>query len=381
MTAPDPGEVDRLIASDPAVVRLLAAYVEGVTNPKPTPSPKPAPEPATPKATANPKRKGPTMPRRPREPKKERGRVTVLLSDVPSPVTTWIEQERVRKLMVPQRTATDAHDVELVTPCSTCGGPVERTEADWFGPWRRHPACARIVSFAPSRVAVAARSLGIAEVDDATAARTSYRVPLYAEGHPEPTWLDTDRKRDRGAWLHVDRKALLSSLSEATTETEELSIERPCEAGRCAWCGRAEALDWWAHGHQWRDGSEAPLCGDCAAVYERRGRPAPNYPDDARPALAEAITGVPVMLGEQPPPGLRAYVEAEGAGDGSPWSHLPAAAVEAFKIAAWGRYGGRYAPPEHRAEAVARARAADVERAAGIAARVADADVYGFTKE
>ena len=322
-----------------------------------------------------------TVKKKPPPTPKRRG-VEIRVADVPEPTTmTWTEREGVRKLSEPPRLATDAHDVDWPTPCWTCGGEVEQDGADWFGPWRRHPECARIVAYPPHRVPVVARALGVAEVDGVAAALTEYRVPLFHEGHPEPTFLDTDRKRDRGAWLHVDRKALVSAISDAATEAAELQIARPGEGGRCAWCGRTEAVAWNSYGHRWADGSEAGLCDTCSLVYEAREWPSPQYPEDARAALGEALSGVPAQLGSDGAPGLLAYIEAEGDGDGEPWSHLPPEAVEAFKWAEWGRYGGRYAPPEHRAEALARARQIDAERTAGIAAREAEADVYGFTKE
>lgn len=174
----------------------------------------------------------------------------------------------------------------------------------------------------------------------------------------------------------MDKRALLASLSEAMTEAAESEIARPGEAGHCAWCGRAEAVEWRAYGHTWADGTEAGLCGDCGDVYERRGWPSPQYPEDARAALAEAVSGVPVQMGEEPPSGLRAYVEAEGEGTGEPWSHLDPAAVESYR---WARWTARpqHAPAEHRAEALARREVRDAERAARDAAHADDA--YGFS--
>ena len=386
MTTPDPREVDRLIASDPALVRLLAEYVEGVTNPKPAAPPKPNPRRTTSKPTTKPKpppsRKAPmrTVKKKPPPAPKRRG-VSIHIEDVPEPTTTWTERQRLYKLSEPKRTATDAHNVDEPTPCSTCGGPVDKLEAEWWGPWRRHPSCARIVARSASRLPVVTSFLGIAEVDAVTAALTEYRIPLYSEGHAEPTYLPEDRKRDREPWAHVDRKALLSAISGAATEAAEREIARPCDLGRCAWCGRIESVEWTAYGHSWADGSEAPLCADCSPVYERRGHPSPQYPEDARTALGEALSGVPAQLGSDGTPGLLAYIEAEGAGDGTAWSHLPPEAVDAFRWAEWGRYGGRYAPPERRAEALDRARQIDAERAAGIAAREAEADAFGFLRE
>ena len=126
--------------------------------------------------------------------------------------------------------------------------------------------------------------------------------------------------------------------------------------------------------------SPAPLCGDCGPVFERHGSPA--FWDEQRPALAEAVTGAPTMMGESPPDGLVAYAEHRPETDGTRWGHLPGEAVEAYRWAVWGRFGGRYAPAEYRSEAVARAGAREAAKrdanAAVKAEEASRADVYRF---
>lgn len=384
MTTPE--EVDRMLAEDREVVGLLADLVEQrrggpkvKPTPKPTTSTKPPPtKPATTSRKAAPMRRR-TKAKPP--PPKHRG-VSIRAVDDPPPALSPTERFEQAQAMEPRRLRTSAHEVAEATPCNVCGGGVEAANAERVGPWRRHRDCARLGGSSRTRVPAAARALGLGEVAADVAAMVAFRVPRYADEHPEPTWLDSDRQRDRGAWLHVDRKRLLAAVSEAVTERDELTIPRPCADGRCAWCGVEEALDWRAYGHRWTDGSDAPLCASCGDVYERRGAPSPAFFDDQRAALAEAMSGVPPMMDETAPPGLIGYAEADSEGDGQPWSHLPSEAVEAFRMASWGRFQGRYAPPEHRAEAVARAQAAEAQRAARSAEARAEEqrreDLHGF---
>ena len=373
---PRPDEVDRLLGSDAEVVGLLADLVEQKTRPTTPPAPRPRPPAPKPKP---PTRKAPPMRRRSKattEPKPTRSKVRIHLADDIPAAPLLHEQERQRSRSDSLRTSTTAHDVKAFTPCRVCGGGVSPSGDRW-GPWREHRECARIATSEPGRVTAAARVLGVCEVSAETARLVRYDVPTYRGVHPEPVWFDDDRKRDRGAWAHVDRKALLRAIADAEMEREEQTIPRPCEAGPCAWCGVEEALGWTGYGHHRADGSEAPLCSDCSTVYERRW-PSVQFWEDQRPAIAEALTGAPLNLGEPAPAGLLAHAETEDGGDGSPWSHLRPEAVEAFRWAAWEHLGGKYAPPEHKAEAAARYAAKHAQRAAQDAARE-HADTYGFS--
>jgi len=276
-------------------------------------------------------------------------------------------------------TQTDARDVLTFTPCSTCGGGV--APQPWR--WREHEGCSRLSQHG-ARVRAAAVALGLGDVGEDVAALVRVPVQRFRDVHPEPTWTTGDRKRSRQPWQHIDRKALRRAIAEAQTEREEALIPRPCEWGRCAWCGVDDSLSWHDHGHVFTDGSPAALCGPCSTVYVRRGSPTPTYPADARAALGEALSGVPASMGVDGPVGLLALHEVRAdAGTGEPWSHLPTEAVEAFRWAEWGKFGGKYAPPEHRAEARRRAQQADAERAARSAEAHAEeeraADRFGFT--
>jgi len=206
-------------------------------------------------------------------------------------------------------------------------------------------------------------------------------VHTYADVHPEPTWSGPPSQ----AWGHVDRAALREALLDVPLLRAEHGYDPArCVTGGCAWCGREESRSWHADGHVWADGTEAPLCAGCHGVYVAHGEPGANLWAAQREGIAEAVTGVPVQMGESAPAGLLAYAEVAGdfTAGGQPWEHLPAEAVEAYRWATWGRFDGRYAPPEHRAEAVARAAEREAAREAKQAEREAEeaarADVHGF---
>lgn len=280
------------------------------------------------------------------------------------------------------RPATSAHEVDGPTPCVVCGGPCEPAEVHW-GSWRRHRDCAKICAHPVDRMQAAARALGhsVDRTDAGLLLGAGVDAPLYSQGHPEPTWSE-EPTRQRMRWHHVDRNALAAAVQRLPELRAEAGlVDAPCVDGCCAWCGVREARGWASQGHRWADGSPAPLCGRCSEVYERRGSPDPTWWDGQRALIAEALTGVPAMMGQTPPP-VRALAEAEDTGSGEAWSHLPVDAVEAYRWAAWGRCQGRYAPPEHRAEAVRRAQQAEAAKARHTAEtqarEQARLDVYGF---
>jgi hypothetical protein len=344
--------------------------------------------------------------------KRRRSRVGIKVEPTPEPGPLRVhEQVQAAQRLMPK---SNAHDVDDACPCLVCGGPAERSETH-VGPWRRHRACEAVQAYPADRLEAAARALG-RHLDRIDAQLLGFSVAPYSEIHPEPTWTD-EPLRVRLPWRHVDREA----LDEAIGRLPELRVDAglvdsPCVDGNCGWCGVREARGWASFGHTWADGTPAPLCGPCAAIFERTGRPDPAWWDAQRAGIAEAVSGVPVMLGETPPAGLRAFAEEEKAraraingggqapineplqgpmsepgtvksdiseGDGTPWSHLPQVALEAYRWAVWGRWQGRYAPAEHRAEALARAEAVEAARAAKVAAEVAEEsarlDVFGFT--
>jgi hypothetical protein len=259
--------------------------------------------------------------------------------------------------------ATDAHQVDGPCPCRICGGPVAPGPCRYFGPWRQHDGCERLAGDPAARIAAAVAGLGIGQVEHADAGLLRITVARFDQVHAEPTW-DQEPMRDRMPWRHVNRKSLVRALAALPDLRADAGWDpTECTDGRCAWCGVVTATGWAGVGLTWADGSPAPLCGDCHRLYIRYGEP--THPDEVRAALAEAITSVPVMSGEEPPSGLVPYLATTPGEDPGPefrWAHLNPEAVAAYRWQQWGRWGGQYAPPEHRAEAVRRA--AEAERAA-----------------
>lgn len=251
---------------------------------------------------------------------------------------------------------TSARDVVL-SPCRGCGGLM--AGANFTGIWREHPRCK---GDHEARVLAAGKALGLGVIEQHVAALVAGVAPRYSDQHPEPTWKEGERPQD--AWAHVDRSALVAALQQVRDELQEAETPGPCALGACAWCGRLEDVAWFDHGHTWDDGTSAPLCSTCGPVYDRRGG-SPRYYDDQRPGIAEAISGVPIMMGEADciPAGLLAFAESDEASDGTPWSHLNPDAVEKYRWSRWLMLGGKHCPPEHREEAARRLAERDRQRA------------------
>lgn len=390
----DPKAINKMLASDPQIVDFLASVVELQNRPpgkevskpitskaavtKPTSSTAPSAKAPNAKPPPAKTKEGIAMKRSTTAPKApKRPRVLITAIDDPPPTLPIAERLNGRVVYEEPRPTTNAREVDEACPCRVCGGGVEVSGSTW-GIWRQHRECSSLSSSSQARLIAAASTLGVADVDHELASLTHLRVPNYLDVHHEPTWTDRDRARNRGPWAHVDRKQLVAALSEAMAERDELSIPRPCLDGRCAWCGIQESLDWRAYGHKWPDGSEAPLCVDCAEVYERRGWPSTQFWDDQRNAIAETITRMAGSLGEEQPNALKAFAEVDAdRGDGRPWSHLDAEALERFRWARWTLYGGFHAPIEVKDEAIARAQDEDAQKAEQTAAQV-DADPFGF---
>lgn len=277
----------------------------------------------------------------------------------------------------PPSPETDAHDCPIFTPCRTCGGATSPVGARYVGGWREHAGCAALVGFEPSRIVAAVHEHGLGALSESDAALLAVSVPMYATTHPEPVWARGERST---AWSHVEGRALKRALASLPSLRDRPTT---CTDGPCAWCGVAEAMGWASHGHRWADGSEAPLCGVCSAVYLRHGSPSPNYFDEQREALSEAVTRVPQMMGYGVPDGLRAFAETSGdEPTGQPWSHLDPTALESYRWEVWSRFDGAYAPVQHREEAQRRARERDAVMAERTAEHEAEqaqrADVFGF---
>jgi hypothetical protein len=273
-----------------------------------------------------------------------------------------------------------ARDVEE-SPCSVCGGSVRGNDCEWWGPWRRHLPCGRLVGDETGRLITAARKLAVGDLNRIDATLVEFRVNNYAEVHESPVWTG-EKFRDRMPWKHVDRRALAKAVKTLPRLRRRAGLDPSrCRDGACGWCGVAESCGWHKSRQTWPDGSPAPLCRGCHEVDVRHGRP--SHPDDLPAALAEAITGAPVLLGEQPPTGLVPFCESGSRAGQEPWAHLPTPAVDGYRWWVWGRFGAAYAPPERREEALARWEAAEAAKRVldgeKAALAVVRADTFGFT--
>lgn len=273
----------------------------------------------------------------------------------------------------------DARDAGEWAPCGTCGGAVAASDK-YAGRWRVHKRCMPGLSSPLLRVqAAAAEVIGadLAREDAVLVGREVVVQPYRDTGDASPV---PARGRLPRRWGHVDRKALRKAVQNISYLRQVAGLDpTECVDGPCGYCGTVVAAGWADHGHKWRTGARAPLCGPCSTVYLRRGSPSPSYWDAQRVAVAEALTGVGPQVGEPAPAGLRAfgedYVPGEG---GEPWAYLPVEAVERLRWSRWLRFGAKNCPPEHRNEARRRLDAQRRKQADMDAATAADGNVWGF---
>lgn len=282
------------------------------------------------------------------------------------------------KFSHPTTPARSAHDLpkDSTAPCFTCGGECDSKEDRW-GPHRRHRDCLPLTQ-AWQRLHAAAVWFAVPDVteNEAWCAADTFYVPEFSDTHPSAVYGKADA--DRSPWSHVEMRSVVRAIMEARQALSEVDAPKACELGVCGWCGVAKSSDWSDYGHVRSDNTKAPLCAVCGPIFDvLPGDYVAARWDDQRGGLAESLTGVPADLLETFPHGLRAHAET-GGGTGEPWSHLRAEAVEAFKWERWARYNGVHAPPEHKAEALARARALEADKEARTIA-TQTADRFGFT--
>ena len=122
------------------------------------------------------------------------------------------------------------------------------------------------------------------------------RTPLYRPDEPPvarrgPSWTRTGCNTWPTASPNCPACAQPLGWSRAT-----------CTLGPCAWCGIVKAKGWAQRDHKWTDGSDAALCQSCAVIFDRYAYDLWSSDwSTQRGALAEAISGVPCMLGEKGP--------------------------------------------------------------------------------
>lgn len=291
------------------------------------------------------------------------------MTDKPVPVTG--------DLRPPPPPETHAADVKAFAPCRVCGGAVGPKSAYW-GPWRLHPSCPNGDPVRRLELALVAHGIPV-ERSDVLLLSSIIRIGTYSEGHREPTWA---RGESSQPWSHVSTRMLRKAVKELPRLRRDHGLtETTCTTGVCAWCGVAKAKAWHDDGHHWANGQPA-LCGGCHEAYRKAGSPSVSFWDDQRAGVASALTGVPPMSGVGAPQGVKAFAETNSEPTGQAWGHLNAEAVEEFRWSQWGRYEGKYAPPEQRLEALERARVKAMAQAARSEAQRAEeaakVDVFGF---
>lgn len=153
--------------------------------------------------------------------------------------------------------------------------------------WRRsHAACA-------NGLHAAIRGLTGETVTDSVAADALSRMlpRHYLAMHVAPQPEDADRRFNdpkSAPWAHVDNTAR-GILKAQVQRSHDSSIPRRCKNGACAWCGVARSISWHTSPERWENGSPAPLCADCYAVWRLRGRSSDI--EDLRGNALEALSG------------------------------------------------------------------------------------------
>lgn len=243
----------------------------------------------------------------------------------------------------------------------------ERTGAVPVRGWtRRHDECATTVGIVRQILGVDLPAVVAgAAIIEASRFRGAEILAEHRVGDP----LAAPIQRRPRAWSHLtdaDRERLAAVVARERGKVEA----RRCSEGACAWCGVSTSIGWRSSPETWSDGSQAPLCRACAAVWDRRSRPVEKA---ARRACAlEALSGAAGFGGD----GLGILTFSDVAGDdhaGHPigWAYAPAPLAELRERArmTWPSSlpgsGGEYLEraARERAELEAAERAAEEARA------------------
>lgn len=242
----------------------------------------------------------------------------------------------------------------------------ERTGAVPVRGWtRRHDECATTVGIVRQLLGidVAADVAGITVIE-ASRIRGAEILAEHRVGDP----LAAPIQRRPRAWSHLtdaDRERLSVVVARERGKVEP----RRCVEGACAWCGVSTSIGWRSSPETWSDGSQAPLCRDCAVVWDRRAAPTDKA---ARRACAlEALSGAAGFGGDGL--GILAFCDVAGddhSGNLIGWTYAPQPLAELRERArlAWpsslpgagGEYLERVA--RERAELEAAERAAEAAR-------------------
>lgn len=156
-------------------------------------------------------------------------------------------------------------------------------------------------------------------------------------------------------WGHVDQRAL-DDLNAIYAHEMMRDLPKACKDGACYWCGVRTAQDWFDSPFRWQDGTRAPLCPACFAVFDKRGRPTANDPDavifgqSMHVAASEAATGYNVGLGRGVGGEFRVYGETrecDKTGHDERWRYGPK--IIEYREETWTRHP-ECAPADRRGE-------------------------------
>lgn len=204
-------------------------------------------------------------------------------------------------------------------PCGMCGGQVSTVERSHYAaPFRMHLRC-KGLGTPGGRVQAAARSLLDVDLTSADAALIAERVGAWKyRDLPDSAPVYSKGKRPK-PWAHVDTRQLRKAISALPTLRARAGrTPHACTAGPCAWCGVRLSLEWKSCGQHWPDGSTAPLCRECAEVWQRYANSPVEqvYADDystQRRLGWHALVDTTPMTGSNPAPsGYRLFAEVCG---------------------------------------------------------------------
>ncbi|MBD3941643.1 2Fe-2S iron-sulfur cluster binding domain-containing protein [Microbacterium sp. NEAU-LLC] len=222
--------------------------------------------------------------------------------------------------------APDAEDDRLDALRAESGLPPLR------GWTRRHTACddPRVIvrSLTGRKVSddVARLALRAARVRPRTAVDDGYAiVPTISVHASELDRMRLARDLDGTPWAHItpERRAALAEAIDDAQRQIRLQAPHGCTSGACGFCGVARSTGWHASPVTWRDGTAAPLCGDCYKVMARRPRTRELL--GLRTLAVEALSGATGMgLADAFGDDMRLFAElvAPGhPGTAEPWAH------------------------------------------------------------
>lgn len=262
---------------------------------------------------------------------------------------TMNDRDRIERIRTARSVLTEArerHDAErarreaekrrraelLASFCRVCGGPVaagegERLPAppadrhgDCWSPvheswvlapkdadrWRRaHDSCAKLDRAGIVRV--------LTGLNLATERALEVDAPV-----PEAALWPWNRTGAQ-PWSFMT-SAELEALRAAAELAQAAGRSILCSDGACGCCGRRYSSAWFESDLRWADGSPAPVCGECDAIWMRWGGSSPHAAREERQRAAtlELLTGYRLPLGHVAPAGLEPYCRSS---DGNPVGH------------------------------------------------------------